>query len=139
MLAMWGRLVYRRRWVVLALSIPPLAASVLALQRGGTLVNAYPSGTEYDRAFKLMQRELPQAGGSSFTLVFGSTSLTVPDPRFRRMMQAALAPLRHDPRVSAVQPPYDTPVPRALVSRDGKHALALVALREEFNVARSYY
>jgi RND superfamily putative drug exporter len=138
--AAWARFVYRRRWLTLVGSLLLLIISGVLLVQGGALITAQPKGTESDRALTLLQNELPHAAGSSITVVFGSATLQATDPAFARAMQAALAGLHGDPRVKSIQTPYDsTPPTPAWLSHDGRHALAIVNLKDDFDVARSYY
>ena len=51
MFASWGHLVYRRRWSVLLLSLVLLAATGVALSRGGTLRTSALTGAE-SKTFK---------------------------------------------------------------------------------------
>jgi len=141
MFAAWGRFVYRFRWLVLGFSGLVLAASVVALGRGGALQNTSQPGLEYARAGSLIASELPQPGGSSFDLLFHSDSLTVTDPAFRAAVDSALVPLRADSRVDLVSTPFTAPktAAAAMVSRDGHSALALIAVKDDFVTARQYY
>jgi RND superfamily putative drug exporter len=141
--AAWGRIVYHHRWLILVASIALLAASVVALGQGGSLQFSNSTQTESGRAANLMDRELPHdtSGGSSFILVFSSRALPVSDPRFRAAMLAALAPLRADHHVTAVQTPYNVPPAQAaaFTARDGRRALAIVSVADGGTVARDYY
>jgi len=141
MFAAWGRLVHRFRWLVLILSFVMLVATGYVASRGGNLVGGGIIQTsESGRALAIMREELPQASGSSFSLLFSSETLSVADPAFQREVEAAIAAIRADPRVRAVTTPYDTtpPSPR-LISADGKRALVAVATEDDINVAQDYY
>ena len=142
MFAAWGRFVHRRRWPVLAVSALLLlasgwtAASGAKLQSGG-FIETSDSG----RASRLIEHELPTAGGATFTLVFSSDRLTVTDAAFGDAVGEALRPLREDPRVATIVSPFDGSAadPSALISRE-KHAAAVdVATKDELAVARDYY
>ncbi|TMG40401.1 MAG: MMPL family transporter, partial [Chloroflexi bacterium] len=142
MFAAWGRFVHRRRWPVLAVSALLLvasgwiAASGARLQSGG-FIETSDSG----RASRLIEHELPTAGGATFTLVFSSDRLTVTDAAFGDAVGEALRPLREDPRVATIVSPFDGSAadPSALISRE-KHAAAVdVATKDELAVARDYY
>lgn len=143
MFAAWGRIISRFPWFTFVGSIVIFVASVVALLQGGTLGTGRSAQTESGRAEVLMNSELPHAmpGGSGFTLVFGSRSLEVHDPRFRAALLAALAPLRTDPRVSAIHTPYDMPPARAvaLESHDGHEALASLSIKDDSTTAAGYY
>ena len=142
MFAAWGRFVHRRRWPVLAVSALLLlasgwtAASGAKLQSGG-FIETSDSG----RASRLIEHELPTAGGATFTLVFSSDRLTVTDAAFGDAVGEALLPLREDPRVATIVSPFDGSAAdrSALISKD-KHAAAVdVATKDELAVARDYY
>ena len=142
MFAAWGRFVHRRRRPVLAVSALLLvasgwiAASGAKLQSGG-FIETSDSG----RASRLIEHELPTAGGATFTLVFSSDRLTVTDAAFGDAVGEALRPLREDPRVATIVSPFDRSAadPSALISKE-KHAAAVdVATKDELAVARDYY
>jgi RND superfamily putative drug exporter len=141
--ASWGRLVYRHRWLTLFASLALFAATVVATMQGGTLGFTNSTQTESGRADALMHQELPRstASGSSFVLVFGSASLTTGAPPFRAAMLGALAPLRSNGHVASVQTPYNVPAAQAaaMLSRDGHHALAVIAVKDAAAVAKGYY
>ena len=138
MFALWARVVYRRRWLVLIASLLVLAASVAVLAQGGTLGKANGGTTESDRAARLIDEQLPKNPGFSITLVFGGRSSSATAPAFRDAMLNALAPLRNDPRVSSIRTPFDTPQTNsALIGRDGTHALAFVAATKEYASVRA--
>jgi hypothetical protein len=101
MLATWGHVVYRLRWLVLIFSVLSLAATIYLMGYGGppgTDESAPPPSTEAGRTDDLLDRELPKSP-PSFTLVFSSDKLKVTDPAFRDDMERALAPLEDDRRV----------------------------------------
>ena len=142
MFAAWGRFVYRRRWPVLVLSILLLLASGFIAGRGGKLESGgFIETAESGRASRLIEKELPIVGGSTFTLIFSSDTLRASDPEFRAAVEAALVPLRTDPRKDSIITPYDTSVldPSRQISKDG-HAIAVdVAVKDTIDVARDYY
>ena len=142
MFAAWGRFVYRRRWPVLLLSILLLLASGFIAGRGGKLESGgFIETAESGRASRLIEKELPIVGGSTFTLIFSSDTLKASDPEFRAAVEAALVPLRTDPRKDSIITPYDTSVldPSRQISKDG-HAIAVdVAVKDTIDVARDYY
>jgi uncharacterized membrane protein YdfJ with MMPL/SSD domain len=143
--AAWGRFVHRRRWAVLAGALVVLALSAVGLTHGGALVDnsAVRGGLEAQRAADLVATGVngQATPGSSFLLVFRSGSLSAGDPAFRDALEAAVAPLRTDARVTAVDTPYNVPGPAraALVSQDGHAALVRVTLRDSTAVAQRYY
>jgi hypothetical protein len=132
-LARWGRLVYRARWIVLALSALSLCASLWMIHVGGRLDPPdIPTDTESGRARRLLEKELP-GQPPSFSLIFSSDTRPALDPAFREEVERALAPLRRDPRVARVRTAYDPPGPLPqtvpFISKDGRRTLATVELR----------
>ena len=142
MFAAWGRFVYRHRWPVLALSVALLVASGFIASQGGKLESGgFIETAESGRASRLIEKELPIVGGSTFTLIFSSDTLSAKDPDFRAAVEAALVPLRTDPRIDTIITPYDATVldPTRSTSKDG-HAIAVdVAVKDTIDVARDYY
>ena len=142
MFAAWGRFVYRRRLPVLVLSILLLLASGFIASQGGKLESGgFIETAESGRASRLIEKELPIVGGSTFTVIFSSDTLSANDPEFRAAVEAALVPLRTDPRKDTIITPYDTSVidPTRQISKDG-HAIAVdVAVKDTIDVARDYY
>jgi RND superfamily putative drug exporter len=147
-LAAWGRFVYRRRWFVLALSLLTVGVSVASLLAGGQLRNVQFRDTEAGRASQLIRDEFPPVAGapvaatSSFVLIFTSKEgLAAADPRFVDGMNAALAPLRSDPRVVAITTPDSVPAASAaaLRSKDGKRALANVTVKGTTTEAEGFF
>ena len=142
MFAAWGRFVHRRRWPVLAVSALLLVASGWTAASGAKLQSGgFIETSDSGRASRLIEHELPTAGGATFTLVFSSDRLTVTDAAFGDAVGEALLPLREDPRVATIVSPFDGSAadPSALISKD-KHAAAVdVATKDELAVARDYY
>src|SRR4029077_3344562 len=108
-LGWWGRFVYRRRWIVLVVSVLTLGVSIASLLSGGQLRNVPFRDTEAGRTNQLIRDEVPRPTGApvaataSFVLIFTSTEgLDATDQRFVSDMNAALAPLRADPRVVSI-------------------------------------
>jgi putative drug exporter of the RND superfamily len=149
LLEAWGRLVYRRRWIVLVLSVLTVGVSVASLLAGGDLRNVPFRETEAGRTNQLIRDEFPRPTGapvvaatSSFVLIFTSKEgLAAADPRFIEGLNAALAPLRADPRVVSIFTP-DNVVPAsaaALRSKDGKRALANVTVNGTTTEAEGFF
>ena len=143
----WGRFVYRRRLVVLAVSLLVLAASGVLASRGGELTSTSPgtSSLESVRAQDLIKKELAPTtattSGGSFLLIFGSSQLQVSYSGFRSALESALAPLAADPRVTGIDTPYTVPAPvaAALTSRNGREALVTVHIKDTGTKAQRYY
>src|SRR5436190_7389830 len=119
-----------------------LLASGFIAGRGGKLESGgFIETAESGRASRLNEKALPIVGGSTFTLIFSSDTLSASDPEFRAAVEAALVPLRTDPRKDSIITPYDTSVvdPTRQISKDG-HAIAVdVAVKDTIDVARDYY
>ena len=146
MLEGWGRIVHRRRWLVLGASLLMLAASGFFLARGGELQNPDSVvSSESGRASALLNSDLPKptggpTPGTSFVFVFESDTLLVTDPKFQQALQDAIAPLRADARVQSIRTYYDAPAQSAsLLSRDQHATLVSVTLRDFRSVADGYW
>ena len=148
LLGAWGRLVYRRRWIVLVVSLLTVGVSIASLLSGGQLRNVQFRETEAGRASQLIRDEFPLPTGavaaptSSFVLIFTSNeSLAATDPRFIDGMNAALARLRSDPRVASIVTPDSVPAASAaaLRSKDGKRALANVTVNGTTTEAEGFF
>src|SRR5258705_12737926 len=135
----WGRFVYRRRWAFLVLSGLGLAVSIAGvltaapLQGNGNYGANLPAG----QAAKLIQSEIhPQAvkapSGSSLTIIFSSTTLLATDAAFQSAVEAALAPLASDPRVTDVRTPYNIAAiaKSSWISKDQHRVQTVVSLKE---------
>ncbi|HYV23359.1 MAG TPA: MMPL family transporter [Candidatus Bathyarchaeia archaeon] len=147
-LGWWGRFVYRRKWLVLVVSLLTLGVSIASLLAGGQLRNVQFRDTEAGRASQLIRDEFPPVAGapapatSSFVLIFTSTDgFRADDKRFIGAMNDALAPLRADPRVVSiftadnVQPASAA----ALRSYDGRRALANVTVKGTTTEAEGFF
>lgn len=137
MFATWGRLVYRFRWLVLAVSAATVAVSVAAILTLSTRLATGASGNasmESWRAHELTRRELP-AEGVGFTLIFTARdpTLKATDPAFTRGMNAALGSIVNDPRVA------NTTTSPSFISRDGRRAFVLVSMRDGLEAALKEY
>ena len=145
MLEGWGRIVYRRRRLVLAASLVLLAASGYFVARGGELRDPDSVvSSESGRASALLNSQLPRATGTppgtSFLFVFEHDTLFVTDEAFRTALQEAIAPLRTDERVQSIRTYYDAPAQSGtLLSRDGHRTLVSVQLRDVRSIADRYY
>src|ERR1700674_4957261 len=144
MFARWGRFVYRFRWATLIASALLLGLSIVAVLTGANLTNSGNFGADLaaGQASKLISDEIhPQGapGGSSFTLIFSSSSLTASDPTFRSALQDAVASLAFDSHVTAVRTPYDVQIQQAaFISRDSHKALVIVELKDGQVKAETY-
>ena len=145
MFARWGRFVYRHRWPTLGLSGFLMALSVVGLLTGGQLTGngGFGGNLPAGLAASLVNREIAgqsTAAGSSMTLLFSSTRLKVTDAAYQSAVEAALATLSGDSRVSAVRTPYNVPPleQARLISRDGHKALVVVELKDGSAAAQKY-
>src|SRR5229473_2177752 len=145
MLEGWGRIVHRRRWLVLAVSLLLLAASGVLLARGGEFGN-FDSvvSSESGQASALLNSQLPRPTGTppgtTVLFVFESDTLVVTDAAFQTALLDAIAPLRADARVQAIRTFYDAPAQSAnLVARDQHGTLVSVTLTDVRSVADRYW
>jgi RND superfamily putative drug exporter len=113
-----------------------IAAQGGKLQAGG-LIETSESG----RGSRLVERELPRAGGSTFTLILSSDSLDARSAQFRFAVEAAIAPLQQDPRIATIVTPYDGTAldPSIFIAKDGHAVSVLVAVKDELAIASDYY
>jgi uncharacterized membrane protein YdfJ with MMPL/SSD domain len=126
MLARWGNFVYRRRWVVLVLSVGFVVLSIAGVLKGSSpSFNGNTTGTESASADQLVKQELPAQNAHSLTLLYRSSTMTAGDPTFQAALEASTQPLQSDSRVQSIMTPYDAgPAAASLVSRDQHEALA---------------
>ena len=137
----WGRFVYRRRKAVLAASLGCFLLSIIGLLTGGQPINASNYDVESVRSAKLEGAQLPSTTGSSFTLILTNSQLTFGQPAFETAVDAAVAPLRSDSRVSALATPFtaaSASVP-LMVSTDKHSVLVQVGMSIDFSQARAQY
>jgi putative drug exporter of the RND superfamily len=130
MLAAWGRVAHRHRWVLLLLSLVPMLPAAWLLRRESALeIAVRPPAVEAVRAVELMDRELP-GQPPSIGFIMSHPTWRVTDPEFRAAAERALAPLRTDARVARVRTPWDhvPPDPRR-VAHDGHRVHVTVELK----------
>ncbi len=141
MLAAWGRVVFRRRGVVVFVCLALVALAAFGLTRGGPLTTGTIHGVETDEAGLLAQRALGDRAGPTCVVMFRSKTMTVDDPSFYADMGESLAPLDGDPAVASVLSPVEAPprIGETLVSTDRHAALAIVVLRGELTTAELAY
>src|SRR5579864_6761143 len=145
MFARWGRFVYRFRWATLVGSALVLGVSVVALLTGAQPAdnNSFGATLPAGQAAKLINDEIQAqkgAPGSTMTLLFSSSTMSVTDPAYQAAVENAVAALRNDSRVSALQTPYSPSIePTGLVSRDGHMALVVVELKDSSLKAQAYF
>src|SRR5262252_9350479 len=128
MLARWGSFVYRRRWVVLLLSVGFVGLSIAGVLKGASpSFNGNTTGTE-------------SASAHSLTLLYRSSTMTAADPAFQAALQESIRPLQADSRVQSIMTPYDAgPAAASLVSRDQHEALAIVTLKDDQQASKATY
>ncbi len=137
----WGHFVHRHRGAVLTASLAGFILSIIGLLTGGQPINASNYDVESVRAANLESAQLPSTTGSSFTLIFTSSQLTFGEPAFQTAVEAAVAPLRRDPRVNAVATPFTAAAAAIplMVSTDRHNVLVQVGLNIDFSQARAQY
>src|SRR5437667_4465913 len=87
-----------------------------------------------------MHRELPVAVTSGMTLIFSSSTLNATDPGFQSAVEAAIAPLKSDPRVTGLTTPYGVPAGEqaTFISRDEHKALVIVEFKDPSHKSEQY-
>jgi len=145
MFAAWGRFVFHRKWWVLAASVLLLAGIAgVGFSLKGQLNNTSHVHFESQRASDLLTSQFPKTtggGGSSFEVLFKSSTLQVSDPAYRAAVEKTLQPLLADSRIKDVQTVYSLPATEtaAVTSRDGKETVAFVDVKDSRNTARTYF
>ncbi|MEU3471209.1 MMPL family transporter [Rhodococcus sp. NPDC006774] len=130
----WGRLVARRRWVVLAIwTLLAVGSAVLypALQNSLVGANFSVPGTESSRADDLIERHFESFGSEQLVVTFTSESVNTSDPAFRERVGEVVGRLRQSPDVLRVVDPYETAGFVPTISEDGTSALAFVGIGGE--------
>ena len=130
----WGRLVARRRWVVLAIwTLLAVGSAVLypALQNSLVGANFSVPGTESSRAEDLIERHFESFGSEQLVVMFTSKSVNTADPAFRERVGEVVGSLRQSPDVLRVVDPYETAGFVPTISDDGTSALAFVGIGGE--------
>jgi len=144
--ARWGRFVYRFRWVTLVASALLLGVSVIGVLTGGQLAGngGFGADLEAGRTAKLVAREIhreqPVPVTSGMTLIFSSSTLNATEPAFQSALEAAIAPLKSDPRVTGLTTPYGVPASEqaTFISRDGHQALVIVDFKDRSQKSEQY-
>src|SRR5256885_8595705 len=74
------------------------------------------------------------------TLIFSSSTLNATDPGFQSALEAAIAPLKSDPRVTGLTTPYGVPASEqaTFISRDGHKALVIVEFKDPSHKSEQY-
>jgi RND superfamily putative drug exporter len=141
----WGRFVYRFRWATLVVSALLLGLSIVGILTGGAFADQGGFGADLPagQASKLIAREIhPQqkSTGSSLTLIFSSSTLSVSDSAFQSALEQAVAPLGNDSRVTGVFTPYNASAAAksSYISRDQHEALVIVGLKDSSHTAETY-
>ncbi|MCZ4562074.1 MMPL family transporter [Rhodococcus sp. IEGM 1401] len=130
----WGRLVARRRWVVLAIwTLLAVGSAILypALQNSLVGANFSVPGTESSRADDLIERHFESFGSEQLVVTFSSESVNTSDPAFRERVGEVVGQLRQSPDVLRVVDPYETAGFVPTISQDGTSALAFVGIGGE--------
>jgi RND superfamily putative drug exporter len=136
-----ARFCYRHRIAVLIGAGLSFLASLGVLFFGARLSTTNIDNTESDQAFALIDEELHQPVGSSFTVIFRSSTWTWDDPRFEAEVRRVLEVLEGDERIAGVQTPYSQPeqLSGMMRSSDGRGVIAMVSMREPFEKAAQYF
>ena len=130
---------------MLAFSVLLLAAVAgVGFSLQGQLNNTSHVHFESQRASDLLTSQFPKVtgdSGSSFEVLFTSSTLQVSDPAYRAAVERILQPLLSDSRVKDVQTVYSLPAAQApsVTSRNGRETLAFVNIKDSRSIARSYF
>ncbi|HKD39870.1 MAG TPA: MMPL family transporter [Myxococcaceae bacterium] len=137
MFAALARLMYRRRWWVLAISAVVASGVAAALARGGALTTGAIEGTEADHTQRLVEGLAGLSGDSVVAVVFSAPGWSAGDERFVDALRSTVERMRQDPDVQAVTSPLDGPPLLAMrfISEDGRRALVLVRLKGDLRAA----
>src|SRR5216683_5920638 len=145
MFARWGRFVYRFRWATLIASALLLGLSIAAVLTGANLAGngGFGANLAAGTAAKLITSEIKVQGsssGSSFELIYSSSTLTANDAAFESSLENSIASLAFDSRVSSILTPYNVAALQrsAFISRDSHEALVVVELKEGSVKAQPY-
>jgi putative drug exporter of the RND superfamily len=136
-----GEIVYRRRWLTLALAIAFLAASVAMLVRGGALTSGTIHGLEAGRAGEIVSEVLGHPADSTFVAVLRADDLDPGSDAYRAALRRALDPLRADSRVLSVVGPEDAPssMRAGMINGPARSAIVLVTLAGDARTALAAY
>ncbi len=125
-----GGAVARRRWIVIACWAALLAAGLVLVPRFEDRLTGPPLtvvGSESARVQDLLDREFDQPFSEQNLIVFESDRLTLDDPAYRQVVDAALRAIEDQPLVAGVVGPLD-PRAREQVAAGGHVAAAAVGL-----------
>jgi uncharacterized membrane protein YdfJ with MMPL/SSD domain len=136
-----GKIIYRNRWLTLALATTFLVASVVTLVRGGALTSGTIHGLESGDAGELVSEVLGHPEANTFVAVMHADDLDADGNAYRAAVRQALEPLRADPRVLSVLGPEDAPPPMRsrMVNPAARSAFALVTLAGDERTALAAY
>jgi RND superfamily putative drug exporter len=126
----WGRMIARRRRVVLGVWVLVLiacAASYPGLKRSLGAPNYGIDGAESSRAAQLLERRFAAHGAEQDVLVFDSPTRRASEPAYRAVVTHALLTAHGETYVKGVAGPYARGA-RGQISRDGHAAIALVGI-----------
>ncbi len=126
----WGRMIARRRRVVLGVWVLVLiacAASYPGLKRSLGAPNYGIDGAESSRAAQLLEQRFAGHGAEQDVLVFDSPTRRASQPAYRAVVARALLTAHRKGYVKGVAGPYARGA-RGQISRDGHAAIALVGI-----------
>ena len=140
MLARFGGILYRTRWVVLCVALLVTAAAAIygfgvfgALQ-GTTIVD--PT-SESAHAEALLASQLSK-GSTDIVVLLSSKTLRATDPAFEQAATSLVQKLEALPEVASVTSYYSSQNP-GLLSRDGRETLVLVELSTQGGKQHNYH
>jgi uncharacterized membrane protein YdfJ with MMPL/SSD domain len=137
-----GAFVFRFRWAVLVASAVFLAGAALVLFRGGVLTTGDIHGLESESAQQRIDAITGRPADTTIVAVFHALpGRPASAEELDDAIDAALEPLRDDPRVDAIITPASLPPPMSasLVDAQGGAALVLVTLHGDLMEALAAY
>jgi len=141
MFAALARLIYRRRWLTLAISAVVLLGAIAALARGGNLTTGKIEGTEAQYVQQLTEKLAGVSGDSVLAVLFSSTQWKTSDQQFADALRDVIDRVRRHPEVDSLISPLEghPMIAARLYSDDARHALALIRLKGDLRTAARAY
>jgi RND superfamily putative drug exporter len=142
MLEALGAFVFRFRWAVLVASAAFLAGAAVLLLRGGVLTTGDIHGIESESAQKRIDAITGRPADTTIVAVFHALPGKALDgDALDDAIDAALEPLRDDPRIDTIITPASLPPPlnASLVDPQGGAALVLITLHGDLLEALASY
>jgi putative drug exporter of the RND superfamily len=137
-----GAFVFRFRWAVLVASAAFLAGAILVLLRGGILTTGDIHGLESESAQQRIDEITGRPADTTIVAVFHALpGRPLSADELDEAIDAAVEPLRDDPRVDTIITPASLPPPMnaSLIDAQGGTALVLITLHGDLMQALATY